>query len=138
MKRFRHFKPKAADGFRSGLERVVAEQLRKAGVKFQYETLAIPFEKPVRPSKYIPDFILPNGVIVETKGYMTSADRTKHRLIKEQHGDRYDVRFVFSNSKTKIGKKSTTTYADWCRKFGFLFADREIPASWLEEVSKKP
>lgn len=137
MKRFRHFKPKAEDGFRSGLERVVAEQLRKAGVKFQYETLAIPFEKPVRPSKYIPDFILPNGVIVETKGYMTSADRAKHRLIKEQHGDKYDVRFVFSNSKTKIGKKSSTTYGMWAEKNGFKYADKEIPKEWLDAASKE-
>ena len=57
----------------------------------------------------------------------------KHKLIKKEFGNKYDIRFVFSNSKQKIGKKSKTTYADWCIRYGFKFADKEIPQSWIEE-----
>ena len=66
------------------------------------------------------DFILPNGIIIEAKGQFVSSDRSKHKLIKEQHPD-LDIRFVFSNSRTRIGKKSKTTYAMWCDRFGFNF-----------------
>ena len=40
--------------------------------------------------------------------------------------------FVFHNSKNKIRKGSKTTYADWCVKHGFQFADKTIPSAWLE------
>jgi hypothetical protein len=52
-------------------------------------------------------------------------------LIKEQHPE-LDIRFVFSNSKTRISKQSKTTYADWCRTKGFQFADKKIPQEWLK------
>jgi hypothetical protein len=80
-----------------------------------------------------PDFILPNGIIVETKGQFLSSDRSKHKLIKEQNPD-LEIRFVFSNSNTKIGSKSKTTYAMWCSRFGFEYADKSIPTSWLKET----
>ena len=73
---------------------------------------------------------LSNGVIVETKGRFVTADRQKHKLIKEQHPTK-DIRFVFSNPNAKIGKKSTTTYAMWCDKHGFKFAKGFIPKEWL-------
>jgi len=44
-----------------------------------------------------------------------------------------DIRFVFTNSKNKINKKSKTTYGMWCEKNGFKYADKEIPDSWFEE-----
>ncbi len=59
-------------------------------------------------------------------------DRQKHLLIKQQHPEK-DVRFVFSNSRGRISKSSNTTYADWCLKNGFVFADKLIPVGWLNE-----
>jgi len=44
-----------------------------------------------------------------------------------------DIRFVFSNSRNKLNKKSKTTYADWCDKHGFKWADKQIPKSWIDE-----
>lgn len=32
---------------------------------------------------------------------------------------------------TKISKGSKTSYADFCNKNGFLYADKEIPDEWL-------
>jgi hypothetical protein len=124
-------------GFRSGLEEAVAESLRVRGAVFQYEELVIRFTKPAKPARYTPDFVLSNGIIVETKGRFLTADRQKHILVKAQHPD-LDIRFVFSNSKTKISKGSKTTYADWCVKHGFLYADKNIPDAWiLEKHGKK-
>jgi hypothetical protein len=116
-------------GYRSGLEETVAEQIKKAGMEVEYETLKIEYRvEEVR--KYTPDFNLPNGIIIETKGRFVAADRKKHLWIREQRPD-LDIRFVFSNSKVKLSKASKTTYAAWCIKHGFLYADKEIPLEWL-------
>ena len=117
-------------GVRSGLERKIQEQLKEQGVKAKYEPLKIEWED-LAYRKYTPDFILPNGILIESKGLFTPVDRRKHLLIKKQHPN-LDIRFVFQNSKNKIRKGSKTTYADWCEKHGFMYADKTIPNSWLE------
>lgn len=122
-------------GFRSGLESSVATLLEKAGVAFEYESFKIPFVQPEKKRTYTPDFRLPNGIIVETKGRFLTEDMHKHLWVQQQH-PALDIRFVFSNSKSKLNKRSTTTYADWCVKHGFLFADRTIPVAWTKEPKK--
>lgn len=121
--------------YRSGLEEAVAEQLRQAGVAAAYEEEKIPYVTPATPHKYTPDFRLPNGIYIETKGRFETADRKKHLLIKDQH-PHLDIRFVFTRSKTPISKGSKTTYAMWCEKNGFQYADRWIPDAWLKEKLK--
>lgn len=123
-------------GFRSGLEERIAEKLTSQGVGFSFEELVIPYTTPPKAHRYTPDFELENGIIIESKGRFLTADRQKHILLKQQHGDTYDIRFVFSSSKAKISKRSLTTYAMWCEKQGFLYADKEIPAAWLAEKKK--
>lgn len=118
-------------GFRSGLEVKIAKQLTEAGVAYDYETTKIEYVVPESIHKYTPDFLLPNGVVVETKGRFVVADRKKHLLIQKQRPD-LDIRFVFSNSNAKISKGSKTSYADWCNKNNFIFADKEIPEEWLK------
>ncbi len=122
-------------GFRSGLEETLAAQLTAAGVAYEYEELKLSFVEPAKKRTYTPDFRLPNGIIIETKGRFLTEDRQKHILVKAQHPD-LDIRFVFSNSRTKITKRSTTTYADWCLKNGFTFADKTAPSAWLQETPK--
>lgn len=122
-------------GFRSGLEEAIALSLTSKGVGFTFEELVIPYIKPERPAKYTPDFVLENGIIIESKGRFLTADRQKHLLIKKQH-PHLDIRFVFSNSRARISKRSTTTYADWCAKHGFTFSDGDIPDTWLKEPAK--
>jgi len=116
--------------FRSGLEFEVAKQLEDAGITYEYEETRVEYQKPV--SKYLVDFELHNGILIETKGRFKPADRTKHLLIKQQHPE-LDIRFVFSNSQNTLSKKSSTTYADWCDKHGFKWADKQIPRSWIDE-----
>lgn len=122
--------------FRSGLEERISADLTSKGVGFTYEELTIPYVKPAKTHKYTPDWVLENGIIVESKGRFLTEDRSKHLLVKAQHPN-LDIRFVFSNSRTKINKRSTTTYAAWCEKNGFLYADKEIPDAWLREPKKK-
>lgn len=123
------------DGWRSGLEEKIADELAAQKVAFSFESLIIEYLQPAKKRKYTPDFILPNGIIVETKGRFVTADRQKHLLIKEQHPE-LDIRFVFNNSKARISKTSKTTYAMWCEKHGFQYADKSIPQAWLQE--RKP
>lgn len=119
-------------GFRSGLEESIAEHLTIKRVGFKFEEMVIPYTKPARVSKYTPDFVLENGIIIESKGRFVTADRQKMILVKAQHPD-LDIRFIFSNSRTKISKRSKTTYGDWAEKNGFPYADKLIPDSWLKE-----
>jgi hypothetical protein len=119
-------------GYRSGLEESVDALLKQSGIDGQYEQHKVPYTIPVSYHEYTPDFRLPNGIFVETKGRFVIEDRKKHVLIKQQHPE-LDIRFVFQNSKNKIRKGSPTTYADWCKKHGFLYADKTIPQEWLNE-----
>jgi len=119
-------------GFKSGLEENVSKQIESKGIEVQYESEKVAYTIPASEHTYNPDFRLPNGIIIETKGRFVLTDRKKHLLVKEQNPN-LDIRFVFSNSKNKINKKSKTTYGDWCDKHGFKYADKEIPNSWFSE-----
>ena len=119
-------------GFKSGLEENISTQIEGKGIVVQYESEKIPYIVPASQHTYNPDFRLPNGIIVETKGRFVAADRKKHQLVKEQHPE-LDIRFVFSNSKNKISKNSKTTYGMWCEKNGYKYADKEIPEEWFLE-----
>jgi hypothetical protein len=119
-------------GFKSGLEENISKQIESKGIVVQYESEKVEYIVPASKHTYSPDFLLPNGIIVETKGRFVATDRKKHLLVKEQHPE-LDIRFVFSNSKNKINKTSKTTYADWCIKNGYQFADKIIPQSWFSE-----
>jgi len=115
--------------YRSGLEELVINNLTQRNVRFKYEQLVLMWLKPRTEHKYTPDIELDNGIIIEIKGHLKREDRMKHLLIKQQF-PKVDLRFVFGNSKNKIYKQSKTTYADWCRKNGFQFADKVIPKEW--------
>ena len=117
-------------GYRSGLEDRISKQLKALSVPVKYEEFKIKYQvNEVR--TYTPDFELPNGIIIESKGRFVVADRKKHLLVQKQHPD-LDIRFVFYNSRGKINKGSKTTYGMWCDKHGFLYADKLIPEEWIK------
>jgi len=124
------------EGYRSGLEEQNAAKLRARGIPVLYEKYTLRYTKPAKEHRYTPDFPLLNGIIVETKGRFVTADRQKHLHIKASHPD-LDIRFVFSNPNSRIGKKSSTTYAMWCDKHGFKYAAKLIPDEWLSEPPEK-
>jgi hypothetical protein len=117
---------------RSGLEDKIAAQLDEAGVEYTYEKVKLPYSIP---HTYNPDFQLANGIIVEGKGLFTSEDRTKHLAVKKQH-PHLDIRFVFTRSASTLYKGSKSTYATWCEKHGFKYADKLIPPEWLAEPTR--
>lgn len=128
--------PRLPHGFRSGLEKRIADDLTSRGVKFDYEKTKIKYTVPEREASYTPDFVLlDNGIIVEGKGIFDAEDRQKHLLIKAQHPD-LDIRFVFSRANAPIYKGSRTTHAMWAEQHGFTYAEKLIPPAWLREPSK--
>ena len=121
-------------GYRSGLELKVSEYLKERNINYGYECIKIEWED-LAYRTYTPDFVLDNGIIIETKGLFTAADRRKHIAIKKQH-PKLDIRFVFTNSNSKLRKGAKSTYAAWCIKKGFRYYDRIIPEDWLKEKGK--
>jgi len=118
--------------YRSGLEATIADQLRSLGVPVVYEKHKVTYEVPKSVHTYTPDFLLPNGIYIETKGLFSVEDRKKHLLIQKQHPE-LDIRFVFQSPNSKLYKGSKTTYAQWAEKYGFKWAKKTIPVEWIKE-----
>lgn len=120
-------------GFRSKFEYIVNSQLKEKGIDFQYEgeTNTIYYVEPAKVKRYVADFLLSNGVIIEAKGFFDADDRKKHLLIKAQYPE-LDIRLLFMNSRATLNKRSKTTYAQWCDKHGFQYADMSIPSTWCK------
>ena len=129
MRKKKRQRSQRTSNYRSGFEAKLAHQLQRGGVSFQYESIRLEYTKT---ATYTPDFILPNGIIIEAKGVWTVEDRTKHLLVREQH-PHLDIRLVFMNASNKIRKGSDTTYAKWCERKNILYANKTIPKSWLSQ-----
>ena len=118
-------------GYRSGFEDDVAKELRLKDIEFTYEKEKIKWVD-LKVRTYTPDFVLSNGLIIETKGRFVANDRRKHKEIAKQFPE-LDIRFVFQNSRAKLYKGAKSSYADWCKKYGFQYAEKTIPDDWLKE-----
>lgn len=112
-----HKRRKSTIKYKSGLEARIAKLLPNPEL---YESVTLPY---VVTHKYKPDFPLKgNSCFIEAKGYWDAADRAKHMAIREQHPE-LRVAFIFARSDNKLNRKSTTTYAEWCDKYGFQYCD---------------
>ena len=106
-------------GYRSGLEVKLSEFLDELKVKYIYEGIKIEWED-LAYRHYTPDFVLPNGIIIETKGLFTVEDRRKHICIKTAPQLIYVlclqvVKKRLEGSKTEIGVRRTSFYMISCR-----------------------
>lgn len=119
--------------YRSKFESEVAKKLDKDGVDFEFESQVVVYVEPATTKKYIPDFILGNGIIVEAKGRWTVHDRKKIVLVKEQN-PKLDLRMLFQRDQF-LNKGSKTRYSTWCEKRGIPYAVGEIPKEWYEETN---
>ena len=114
--------------FRSKLEQSVASVLDQVGAKYEYESCKVAY---TIQHLYNPDFVLVNGVMLETKGYWDAEDRRKIKNVKEQHPE-LDLRMVFQAPYNKISKGSKTTYAKWCDKHNIPWTSfHNIPIDWF-------
>lgn len=86
------------------------------------------------PSQYIPDFRLPNGILVECKGYFDSRARGKMLRVKKQNTE-LDIRFLFQRANNRITKSpNSLMYWQWAERHGFKWAEGDsIPEEWYSE-----
>ena len=120
-------------GYRSGFEERIQKQL---GILAEYEPFKIPSVVPASNHTYTPDFVLSNGIVIETKGRWDLASRKKHKLLKDQYPD-LDLRMVFANSNSRISKGAKTRYCDVCERLGIPYADKWVPDIWISEPDNK-
>jgi len=119
---------KKTSKYKSGLEEQVAKLLTGLGVTYEYESCKVPY---TIQHHYHPDFILPNHVHLEAKGYWSAPDRRKIAAVKRDNPE-LDLRMVFQSPYNKISKGSKTTYAQWCEKHDIPWTHfHDIPLDWL-------
>jgi hypothetical protein len=98
-------------------------------ILFEYEPIKLEY---TQYHHYIPDFRLPNGIIIEAKGKLDQSTRSKMLAVKRTYPD-LDIRFVFMRAGNTLDKNSKMTYGQWATKNGFIWADQRIPEEWFEE-----
>ena len=119
-------KRKAKVPYKSKFELTTAGFLRTKGIRFKYEPHRLTYTKE---HYYLPDFLLSNGIYIETKGRFTSKDRTKMLAVREAHPDK-DIRLFFMRDQY-LYKGSETRYSDWCNEHNIKFCIKELPKEWL-------
>jgi len=113
--------------FKSKFEHSVYTIARASRKKLDYEPKSAIIDYTIA-FRYQPDFILPNGIIIETKGRLDVWDRRKMIAVKNQHPD-LDIRFVFQKASMKLSRGGKT-YGEWCDTYGFPWAEGCIPIEW--------
>lgn len=115
--------------FRSKFEETIYGAARRARRSIKHEPFFIPY---VMRGSYLPDFVLPNGIIVEAKGYLDAAACRKMKAVKASNPD-LDIRFVFQNANGKRNKRAKLKNWEWAEKHGFPWSEGTIPLSWFKE-----
>ena len=78
---------------------------------------------------YVPDLILPNGVVIEIKGHFPPEDRRK-MLAVIRSNPQLDVRMVFQDP---YRSPRGLCPGEWCDRHGIRWADRAIPRQWFTD-----
>ena len=120
---------------RSKLELKFEELLQEMEVEYGYEVTKIPYTIPESKHTYTVDWTTIDGILIETKGYLSDyAERKKYELIKQQHPN-IDIRFVFDNPNKLCGG-TKMTHSKWAEKHNFKYCsikDKEQIQSWVKE-----
>ena len=128
QKAYDKLKNKQPPKYRSNLEKNIGNLLEGLGVSFQYESEKLSY---TIDHNYTPDFVLPNYIYLEAKGYWDAEDRRKILAVKRSNPD-IDLRMVFQSPYNTISKKSKTTYAKWCDRHEIPWTSyTDIPIEWL-------
>lgn len=107
---------------RNRFEKKIERQLKKAKVKFEYESERITY---LLSGYYLPDFVIHTSlgkIYIETKGYFRPDAKRKLSSVKKLHPE-LDIRLLFYG-RNKQNEK-------WCIKHGFRYAFEDIPVDWL-------
>ena len=133
--------------YRSKYEANIAKDLKTRRIKFEYETIKIPYYLSKKGrckfcssgvvfvhKVYTPDFII-GSLIIEAKGRFVSSDRTKMLAAKEANPN-LDIRMLFMRDQW-CTKKKRKRDSDWCNDHNIPFAfGTALPKSWLRESRK--
>lgn len=117
MKKKRKSPPK---GFRSKFEKVVADKLKELKIQYEYEKIKLPY---ILTKKYISDYSLEDGTLIEVKGYLRTADISKMKAVRAQHPDQRIV-FIFQAPHKPVPRQKQT-HAEWAEKNGYEWIDLE-------------
>lgn len=133
--------------YRSNFEFNIARSLKERGIDFKYETESYEVWRSVYQPKcmecgsdnvisrhtYTPDFFLPNGIVIETKGKVTPQVRTNLLEIKDAMAF-YDIdwRIVFMRDNW-LTKKKIKRLSDWAKDNNIKYSVGRIPDEWLKE-----
>ena len=121
--------------YRSKYEAAVAASVLERGFAFKYEAQSFGYTITAR---YTPDFFLPNGVVVETKGLFGSDDRRKMLAIKDQY-PLLDIRLCFMNAQLKLSKApNSLAYWQWAERHKFPWCHGHIPTTWFTDAIQTP
>jgi hypothetical protein len=117
--------------FRSKFEKRVSENAGDRELVYEPQEPVVNYNTP---SRYIPDFRLPNGVLVECKGYFDSRSRGKMLRVKKQN-KHLDIRLLFQRANNRITKsQNSMMYWEWAEKHGFPWAEGDtIPEEWYDD-----
>lgn len=115
--------------FRSKFEESIYEAAMRSRKKLVHEPYFIPY---IIKGSYLPDFVMPNGIIIEAKGYLDAASCRKMKAVKATNPD-LDVRFVLQNANGKRNKRAKLKNWEWCERHGFPWSEGTIPLSWWKE-----
>jgi hypothetical protein len=105
---------------------LAAKRSRKS---LKHEPFFIPY---TMRGSYLPDYVLPNGIIVEAKGYLDAGCCKKMLAVKNTNPE-LDIRFVFQNANGKRNKRAKLKNWQWAEKHGFPWAEGTIPLEWFKE-----
>lgn len=155
---YRDFRRKPA-GLASGWEDKVAQFLRDNNFNFTYEQETFLYdehvysgrcrscgnERVVQERKYTPDFFIKNSdgspfkvggkpLIIEAKGYFDSAGRKQHRYLRDQYGERLDLRLCFMTNQVIKQMKKKPRYLDWAVEEGILACVGMPPTEWFKGI----
>lgn len=125
--------PKSKPNFRSKFEETIWNAAKRSRKSMQYEPIYLSY---VIKGSYCPDFVLPNGIIVEAKGYLDAAACRKMKAVKASNPE-LDIRFVFQHANGKRNKRAKLKNWEWAEKHGFPWAEGTIPLAWWKEKRKK-
>ncbi len=115
--------------YKSWYEADLADELKRLKCKAKYEPVKLKYQLNLN---YKPDWVLPNGVILEAKGKLDYETRRKMEAVKKANPKK-DIKLIFMKASNTIRKGSKTTYGDWATQNGFDWSEGfVIPELWLK------
>jgi len=116
--------------FRCKLEEQVNQSLTEQGLAISYEKERFPYHLK---KYYTPDFLVKGERFdfwIEVKGYWPSDARTKFLAVIREHPT-LPIFVALQKPTQKLSRSSSTSYSQWCEKFGICWCPTPIPQEFL-------